>query len=56
VRRSARLDADSAKASFRDGVLDICFDAPKGQQQRGRRLHITEDPSTASSRIKDLPA
>ena len=34
-------NADSAQASFRDGVLEIELDAPR-EQQRGRRLEIRE--------------
>ena len=34
-------NADSAQASFRDGVLEIELDAPR-EQQRGRRLEIRD--------------
>jgi HSP20 family protein len=34
--------ADQAKASFRDGVLEITMPAPPEQVSRGRRLEITE--------------
>ena len=34
-------NADSAQASFRDGVLEIELDAPR-EQQRGRRLDIRD--------------
>ena len=33
---------DQAKASFRDGVLEITMPAPSEQVTRGRRLEITE--------------
>jgi HSP20 family protein len=38
-------NADSASASFRDGVLEIEFDAPR-QQQRGRTLEIRDGGSS----------
>jgi HSP20 family protein len=37
---------DQAKASFRDGVLEITMPAPSEQVTRGRRLEITEGTST----------
>jgi len=40
-------NADSANATFKDGVLEIELDAPR-QQQRGRTLEIREGPSTQS--------
>ena len=40
-------NADSATASFRDGVLEIEMDAPR-QQQRGRTLEIREGGSQGS--------
>jgi len=36
---------DQAKASFRDGVLEITMPAPPDQVTRGRRLEITEGAS-----------
>lgn len=42
------VNAEKADASFRDGVLDITFDAPV-QQGRGRKLEIT-DASTSGSK------
>jgi HSP20 family protein len=52
------IDVDSAEASFRDGVLDISFDAPKEAQTRARRLEITEgsSPGGGASGAGDLPA
>ena len=35
---------DQAKASFRDGVLEITMPAPPDQVTRGRRLEITDAP------------
>jgi HSP20 family protein len=37
---------DQAKASFKDGVLEITMPAPAEQATRGRRLEITEVPKT----------
>jgi HSP20 family protein len=34
--------ADQAKATFKDGVLEITMPAPPEQARRGRRLEITE--------------
>jgi HSP20 family protein len=39
------VDADSAQATFRDGVLEIEVDLPK-PQQRGRKLEIKEGSAT----------
>ena len=36
---------DQAKATFRDGVLEITMPAPPDQVTRGRRLEITEEAS-----------
>jgi HSP20 family protein len=36
------VEADKAKASFRDGVLEIAMPAPRQEQRRGRRLEIQE--------------
>jgi HSP20 family protein len=41
-------NADSAQASFRDGVLEVELDAPRAQQ-RGRRLEIRDGGSGESS-------
>jgi HSP20 family protein len=41
-------NADSAQASFRDGVLEIELDAPR-EQQRGRRLEIREGSGSSGS-------
>jgi HSP20 family protein len=42
------VDTTNAQATFKDGVLDISFDAP-ARQQRGRRLEIRDASSGASS-------
>jgi HSP20 family protein len=42
------VNVDSAQASFRDGVLDVSFDAPK-QQRRGRTLTIGDGSPTTSA-------
>jgi HSP20 family protein len=34
--------ADHAKASFKDGVLEVCIPAPPEHETRGRRLEIGE--------------
>jgi len=39
------IDSQTAEASFRDGVLDICFDAP-ARQQRTRHLEIKDAPTS----------
>ena len=36
---------DQAKASFKDGVLEIVMPAPPEQVRRGRRLEIAEGPA-----------
>jgi len=41
-------NADTANATFRDGVLEIEFDMPRGQQ-RGRTLQIREGSQTGAS-------
>ena len=41
-------NADSAQASFRDGVLEIELDAPR-EQQRGRRLDIRDGGTGSGS-------
>ena len=38
------VNAESGEATFRDGVLDITFDAPS-EQPRGRRLEIRDSSS-----------
>ena len=40
--------ADQAKASFKDGVLEITMPAPPEQARRGRRLEITEQGTTGT--------
>jgi HSP20 family protein len=39
--------ADQAKATFKDGVLEITMPAPPEQARRGRRLEISEAASTS---------
>jgi len=34
------INADSAKASFHDGVLEVVLDAPKIQERRGKQIQI----------------
>jgi HSP20 family protein len=41
--------ADQAKATFKDGVLEITMPAPPEQARRGRRLEISEGASTPGS-------
>jgi HSP20 family protein len=43
------VNAENAQASFRDGVLDITFDAPKQTGGGGRRLEISDASSSAGS-------
>ena len=43
------VNAENAQATFRDGVLDITFDAPKQDQAGGRRLEISDAPSSTAS-------
>ena len=42
------IDSETAEASFRDGVLDVCFDAP-ARQQRTRHLEIKEAPAAGAA-------
>jgi HSP20 family protein len=42
------IDSETAEASFRDGVLDICFDAP-AREQRTRHLEIKDAPATGAA-------
>lgn len=39
------IDADTAQASFRDGVLDVCFDAPSARTQQKRTLQVEDGPT-----------
>jgi HSP20 family protein len=41
--------ADQAKATFKDGVLEITMPAPPEQARRGRRLEISEAASSSGS-------
>jgi HSP20 family protein len=36
------IDADQAKATFKDGVLEVTLPAPREQQRRGRRVEIEQ--------------
>jgi HSP20 family protein len=42
--------ADQAKATFRNGVLEIAMPAPPEQARRGRRLEISEGSSAGGNR------
>jgi HSP20 family protein len=42
------VDPQTVDASFRDGVLDVCFDAPRAAQQQARQIEIREGSSQAS--------
>ena len=44
------VDPATAQASFRDGVLDVCFDAPRAPQKQGRRIDIRDEPGGAAER------
>lgn len=41
--------AESAQASFRNGVLEISMQAPPAEATRGRRLEIKEEPQGSTS-------
>jgi HSP20 family protein len=48
--------ADQAKASFRDGVLEISMPAPPEQVSRGRRLQVTQgEPREARAENRESP-
>jgi HSP20 family protein len=36
------VDPQTVEASFKDGVLDVCFDAPRMAQQQSRQIEIRE--------------
>lgn len=40
------IDPDKAQANYHDGVLSITLPAPQSAQARGRKLDITEGPSS----------
>jgi HSP20 family protein len=42
------VDPQTADASFKDGVLDVCFDAPRTAQQQARQIEIREGSAPAS--------
>lgn len=44
------VDPATAQASFRDGVLDVCFDAPRAPQKQSRRIDIRDDAGGAAER------
>ncbi len=41
--------ADQAKATFKDGVLEVTMPAPPEQARRGRRLEISEGATSSGS-------
>jgi len=45
--------SDSAKATFKDGVLEIVMHAPPKEVARGRRLEISDTPSASTSPAAD---
>jgi HSP20 family protein len=47
--------ADSAKASFKDGVLEVRIQAPSAEVRQGRRLDISEEAAQESSRSDAEP-
>ncbi len=42
------VDPQTAEASFKDGVLDVCFDAPRRPQQQARQIEIRDGSAQAS--------
>jgi len=42
------VDPQTADASFKDGVLDVCFDAPRTAQQQARQIEIREGSAPES--------
>jgi HSP20 family protein len=43
------VDPGTVDASFKDGVLDVCFDVPKPQQAKSRQVQIRDGGSGAAS-------
>jgi HSP20 family protein len=46
------VDPQTAEANFKDGVLDVCFDAPRTPQQQTRQIEIRDgsmQPSGSST-------
>lgn len=41
------VDPQTVDASFKDGVLDVCFDAPRAPQQQSRKIEIREGTGAA---------
>ena len=44
------ISADTAKASFNNGVLEIEMNAPKQKTTTGRRIEIQDTPSKAQQK------
>jgi HSP20 family protein len=44
------VDPQTADASFKDGVLDVCFDAPRAAQQQARQIEIRDGSAQASGK------
>jgi HSP20 family protein len=42
------VDPQTVDASFQDGVLDVCFDAPRTPQQQTRQIEIREGSTQGS--------
>ncbi len=42
------VDPQTADASFKDGVLDVCFDAPRTPPQQSRQIEIRDGSMQAS--------
>jgi HSP20 family protein len=42
------VDPQTVDASFKDGVLDVCFDAPRVPQQQSRQIEIRDGSMPAS--------
>jgi HSP20 family protein len=36
------VDPQTVEANFKDGVLDVCFDAPRRPQQQARQIEIRD--------------
>ena len=44
------VDTETAKAQFRDGVLELSFDAPVRKERKARKLEITGESAPSKSR------
>ena len=42
------VDPQTVDANFKNGVLDVCFDAPCATQQQSRQIEIREGSAQAS--------